>query len=195
VRRFSGARPGHLRSRLGYFAKDAFYALKEGDTVFGQRQLTRGRMYQRSADIALEFDQTLAGNRFRNLQAPRRLADRTGLHSRHEGTPIARGGQVAQRGGEPWSHAAALPVGRDGLSGISKCGDRLLRAYLFEAANVLLTRVRRTSPLRTWGLKLAKRIGATKAKVAVARKLAIILHRMWRSGEALRWDDPQRVAA
>src|SRR6516162_7611793 len=58
---------------------------------------------------------------------------------------------------------------------ISKCGDGLLRAYLFEAATVLLERSSRASTLKTWGLALAKRIGMRRAKVAVARKLAVIM--------------------
>jgi hypothetical protein len=60
---------------------------------------------------------------------------------------------------------------------ISKCGDAMLRTYLFEAANVLLTRVPKCSALKAWGMRLAKRNGLRKAKVAVARKLAVILHR------------------
>jgi len=59
---------------------------------------------------------------------------------------------------------------------ISRWGDRLLRAYLFEAAAVLLHRTQKRSSLKEWGTKLAKRIGLKKAKVAVARKLAVILH-------------------
>src|SRR5262249_20073286 len=62
---------------------------------------------------------------------------------------------------------------------ISKYGDAMLRMYLFEAAGVLLTRVPRWSALKAWGMRLAKRNGLRKAKVAVARKLAVILHRMW----------------
>jgi transposase len=62
---------------------------------------------------------------------------------------------------------------------ISKNGDRLARSYLFEAANALLTRSRIRCALRTWGLRLAKRSGARKARVAVARKLALILLRIW----------------
>ena len=62
---------------------------------------------------------------------------------------------------------------------ISKCGDGLLRAYLFEAAKVLLSRDARRSALKAWGLKLAKRIGKSRATVAVARKLAVIMHRIW----------------
>ncbi|MEP9399069.1 IS110 family transposase, partial [Mesorhizobium sp. KR2-14] len=59
---------------------------------------------------------------------------------------------------------------------ISKSGDRAARSLLFEAANTLLTRVKKDSDLRQWGLALMIRIGAKKAKVAVARKLAVILH-------------------
>jgi transposase IS116/IS110/IS902 family protein len=65
---------------------------------------------------------------------------------------------------------------------ISKCGDKMLRSYLYEAANVLLTRVAKWSALKAWGIRLAKRSGLRKAKVAVARKLAVILHRMWVEG-------------
>jgi len=57
---------------------------------------------------------------------------------------------------------------------ISKCGDGLVRTLLFEAAGVLLTRVQRMSPLKAWGLRLAKRIGAKKAKVAVALATSMV---------------------
>jgi len=70
---------------------------------------------------------------------------------------------------------------------ISKCGDGLLRSYLYEAANALLTRVQKWSALKAWGLRLAKRTSLKKAKVAVARKLAVILHRMWCDGTAFTW--------
>jgi transposase len=62
---------------------------------------------------------------------------------------------------------------------ISKCGDGLLRAYLFEAAAVLMCRYPRPNALKSWGLAVAKRIGMRRAKVALARKLAVIMHRMW----------------
>ena len=65
---------------------------------------------------------------------------------------------------------------------ISKCGDAMVRSYLFEAAGVLLTRVPQWCKLKAWGHRLWKRIGFKKAKIAVARKLAVILHRMWRDG-------------
>ena len=70
---------------------------------------------------------------------------------------------------------------------ISKCGDRMLRSYLFEAAGVLLTRVEKWSVLKAWGMRVAKRSGFSKAKVAVARKFAVILHRMWVDGTEFKW--------
>ena len=65
---------------------------------------------------------------------------------------------------------------------ISKIGDGAVRTMLYEAANVILTRPVRGSALKSWGLKLAKRAGMKKAKVALARKLAVVLHRMWVDG-------------
>lgn len=70
---------------------------------------------------------------------------------------------------------------------ITKAGDGLLRSLLFEAANALLTRTRSWCALKRWGLALAKRRGLNRARVAVARRLAIILHRMWRDGTEFRW--------
>jgi len=77
---------------------------------------------------------------------------------------------------------------------ISKCGDAMLRSYLFEAANVLLTRVAKWSALKAWGMRIAKRSGIRKAKVAVARKLAVILHRMWIDGTEFNWSSKEAVA-
>ena len=77
---------------------------------------------------------------------------------------------------------------------ISKCGDAMLRMYLFEAAGVLLTRVPKWSALKAWGIRLAKRNGLRKAKVAVARKLAVILHRMWIDGTEFKWSTKKAAA-
>jgi transposase len=77
---------------------------------------------------------------------------------------------------------------------ISKCGDAMLRSYLFEAAGVLLTRVPKWSAVKAWGVKLAKRNGLRKAKVAVARKLAVILHRMWIDGTEFNWSKKEIAA-
>lgn len=70
---------------------------------------------------------------------------------------------------------------------ISRWGDRLLRTYLFEAATVLLYRTKKWSSLKAWGMKLAKRIGVKKAKVAIARKIAVILHCIWVDGTSFDW--------
>ena len=78
---------------------------------------------------------------------------------------------------------------------ISKCGDRLVRSYLYEAASTLLTRTKSWSALKSWGLRIAQRSGMAKAKVAVARKLAVIMHQMWITGEAFRWSEPNAAAA
>ncbi len=75
---------------------------------------------------------------------------------------------------------------RERCGAITKAGDKLLRSLLFEAANALLTRTRSSFALKRWGLRIAKRRGINRARVAVARKLAIILHRMWRDGTAFR---------
>ena len=70
---------------------------------------------------------------------------------------------------------------------ISRCGDELARTALYEAAHSLLIRDTRWSALRVWGLQVARRRGMAKARVAVARKLAVILHRMWSDGSEFRW--------
>jgi transposase len=69
---------------------------------------------------------------------------------------------------------------------ISKRGDRMTRTCLYEAANALMTRNIGGSGLRDWALALASRTGPRKAKVALARKLAVMLHAMWRTGEPFR---------
>lgn len=66
---------------------------------------------------------------------------------------------------------------------ISRRGDNRLRGLLYEAATVILTRTMADSALRTWGLKLKAKIGFKRAAVAVARKLAVIMHTMLKSGE------------
>jgi transposase len=66
--------------------------------------------------------------------------------------------------------------------------NQMLRSYLFEAAGVPLTRVKKWSVLKAWGRRVAKRSGFGKAKVAVAHKLAVILHRMWTDGSEFQMD-------
>ena len=70
---------------------------------------------------------------------------------------------------------------------ISKWGDGLARHMLYEAANSLLVRVKDWCPPKVWATRLARRVGPKKARVALARKLAVILHRIWLSGDEFRW--------
>lgn len=74
---------------------------------------------------------------------------------------------------------------RDG--GVSKVGDAMVRTALFEAAHIMLTRATRFSSLKRWALEVAKRRGMKRAKVALARKLGVILHRMWIDTTDFRW--------
>jgi transposase len=75
----------------------------------------------------------------------------------------------------------------DVQGGISRCGDELARTALYEAAHSLLVRSRRWSALRARGMQVAKRRGMARARVAVARKLAVVLHRVWADGAEFRW--------
>ncbi|AHG48933.1 transposase (plasmid) [Rhizobium leguminosarum bv. trifolii CB782] len=70
---------------------------------------------------------------------------------------------------------------------ISRCGDEIPRTALYEAAHSLLVRSKKWSSRRAWGMGVAKRRGMARARVAVARKLAVILHRMWRDGTNFRF--------
>jgi len=66
---------------------------------------------------------------------------------------------------------------------ISKVGDKSVRTALYQAAHIILTKPVKSSGLKSWAMKLAKRIGMPKAKVALARKLAVIMHRMLVDGK------------
>ena len=70
---------------------------------------------------------------------------------------------------------------------VSRVGDAMVRTALYEGAHILLTRAVRFSALKRWALEVAKRRGMKRAKVALARKLAVILHRMWIDGTTFRW--------
>jgi len=75
---------------------------------------------------------------------------------------------------------------------ISKTGDKGVRAVLYEAAHIILTMPIKGGALKSWAAKLAKRVGMQKAKVALARKLAVILHRMLANGASF---DAAKAAA
>lgn len=79
---------------------------------------------------------------------------------------------------------------------ISKMGNRLTRTHLVNAATVMLSATKTFSSLKDWGVRLAKKVGFNKAKVAVARKLAVVLFGMWRDGTHFQFKtetvDPHR---
>lgn len=70
---------------------------------------------------------------------------------------------------------------------VSLCGDDMMRTLLYEAAQVMLTRVQKWSSLKAWAMNVAKRRGLKKAIVALARRLAVVMHRMWIDGSVFRW--------
>ena len=70
---------------------------------------------------------------------------------------------------------------------ISRCGDEMMRMMLYEAAQVMLTRTNKWSWLKAWAMQIARHRGMKKAIVALARRLAVILHRIWVDGTEFRW--------
>lgn len=78
---------------------------------------------------------------------------------------------------------------------ISKCGSNELRFLLTESAIVLLTRSRKWSKLKAWGLKLMRKKGLKKASLAVGRKLAVIMHRMLLEQKQFVWGEEPNKAA
>jgi len=73
---------------------------------------------------------------------------------------------------------------RDRPGAISRCGDEMMRAMLYEA---MLGRSSRWSWLKAWATQIAKRRGMKRAIVALARRLAVIMHRIWVDGTEFRW--------
>ena len=78
---------------------------------------------------------------------------------------------------------------------ISKTGDAQVRTALFEAAHVMLLRAQRFSALKAWALRVARARGLKRAKVALARKLAVVLHRLWVDGTEFRWNREAAASA
>lgn len=78
---------------------------------------------------------------------------------------------------------------------VSLCGDGMMRSLLYEAAQVMLSRVKKWSWLKAWAMNIARRRGRQKAIVALARRLAVIMHRMWSDGTEFRWTKETMPAA
>lgn len=83
----------------------------------------------------------------------------------------------------------------DRSGGISKCGNAALRTLLFEASVTMLTRSNRWSRLKAWAVRLAQRNGFKAASVALARKLAVVMHRMWMDDTDFAYGEPPEAQA
>jgi transposase len=75
----------------------------------------------------------------------------------------------------------------DRTGAISRCGDEMMRVMLYEAAQSMLMRSTRWSWLKAWAMNIARHRGMKKAIVALARRLAVIMHRIWVDGTEFRW--------
>ena len=75
----------------------------------------------------------------------------------------------------------------DRTGAISRCGDQMVRTTLYEAAQILLVRSTKWSWLKAWAMQIARRRGMKRAIVALARRLAVIMHRIWVDGTEFRW--------
>src|SRR5256886_469838 len=77
---------------------------------------------------------------------------------------------------------------------ISRCGDEMMRVMLYEAAQSMLVHSKKWSWLKAWAMQIARRPGVKKAIVALARRLAVIMHRIWVDGTEFRWTRDQAAA-
>ncbi len=75
----------------------------------------------------------------------------------------------------------------DRSGAISRCGDEMMRTMLYEAAQIMLVHSTKWSWLKAWAMKIARHRGTKKAIVALARRLAVIMHRIWVDGSEFRW--------
>src|SRR5262244_485002 len=82
----------------------------------------------------------------------------------------------------------------DRTGAISRCGDEMMRVMLYEAAQSMLVRSTKWSWLKAWAMKIARHRGMKKAIVALARRLAVIMHRIWVDSTAFRWTREVAVA-
>src|SRR5262245_37841023 len=97
--------------------------------------------------------------------------------------------------GRVWADVRQVSIGRgrSERQNIS-CGDEMMRVMLYEAAQSML-RSKKWSWLKAWAMQIARRRGMKKAIVALARRLAVIMHRIWVDGTEFRWTREQPTAA
>jgi transposase len=82
----------------------------------------------------------------------------------------------------------------DQAGGITRCGDGLLCHLLYECANVIVSILKKPCGLKAWAERLEARVGPKKARVALARKLAVLMHHLWTKGETYDWRHQKQAA-
>jgi transposase len=102
---------------------------------------------------------------------------------------IVRDDEVCRR------RAPKYQSGEVDRNGRSRCGDEMMRVMLYEAAQSMLMHSKKWSWLKAWAMQIARRRGLKKAIVALARLLAVIMHRIWVDGAQFRWTREQAAAA
>jgi transposase len=117
------------------------------------------------------------------------LTDRTGIHAPER---FSRSREVGAHFGLTPRRYSSGQTDYDGR--ISCCGDAMVRTALYQAAHVLLHHGRWSS-LRSWAMRIAKRSSVKAAKVALARRLAVVMHRMWIDGTDFRWSTVTAAAS
>jgi transposase len=96
----------------------------------------------------------------------------------------------------PRADARPASVGEMSRVGrISLCGDGMMRALLYEGGHTVLTRSVKWSWLKAWAMKIPKNRGLKRAIVALARRLAVIMHRIWVDGAEFRWTKEEAALA
>jgi transposase len=164
-------------------------ALKASEGIAGLSAAMRGLIAARTADDGGRrdrrrhetYDKSLSGLPSADDHPRRRPTDRARLCGRNRRSfaypPIARRRRLS------WPSPKTVSVGKvDYTGGIFKCGDRRVRMLLYEAANVMLTRYKGQLKLKDWAFAIAQRSTMRKARVALARRLAITMHAMLRDG-------------
>jgi transposase len=191
------------------------FGLKVGDISKGQfavrvRMLVTGHtMLERVAEAMLQAREALRAE-FSKLHRTMLAIVRTDEVCRRLMTVPGVGALIAITSGvdDPSRFAHSKDVGAhfgltprkyqsgetDITGAVSRVGDVMVRTALYEGAHILLTRATRFSALKRWALDVAKRRGMKRAKVALARKLAVVLHRMWVDGTNFRWGRESAVA-
>jgi transposase len=158
-------------------------ALKASKGIPGLSAATRGLAATRAAVLAIDAD---IRRMVTASEACRRLMTAPGVGQLTALAAVDDPGRFRRSLISVWCRGAASQARFDYTGSISKCGDRRRRTLLYEAANVMLTRYKGPPKLKDWAFAIGKRSTMRKARIALARRLAIIMHAMLRHGTQFR---------